>query len=139
MHKLKLFLIHQSEERNSWSLPEEKVQELCKLVDESLFKITPETIGPVINSAKTISYMVKEGKFKTESILIEFTNYLLGSLFKQNPEIYPSIRDAISKKLLDGTSYNLKSINPDIVKKYFSNQEIEYEFITDNSIHEKAS
>jgi hypothetical protein len=83
--------------------------------------------------------MVKEGKFKTESILIEFTNYLLGSLFKQNPEIYPSIRDAISKKLLDGTSYNVKSINPDIVKKYFSNQEIEYEFITDNSIHEKAS
>ena len=139
MEKIKFFLINQSNKKNPWSLTENEVLEFCLLVEESLFRITPHTKGIIINSAKTISYLAKKGRFQKEFIIIEFTNYLLGSIFKQKPEFYLPIRDSISEKLTERIEYNIKSIDPIIEIKYFPNQKVELEFITDKSICDKAS
>ena len=129
MEKLKSFLINLSEEHNPWILSEEKIQELIFLVETALFPVPPEIKGIIINSAKTISFMVKEKKYDKNFILIEFTNYFLGSLYKNNPVLYLILKEQISEKIDEKISYNLRSTDHKLGMKYFPDHQLEYDFI----------
>jgi hypothetical protein len=108
-------------------------------VESSLFKIPPEIKGLVVSSAKTICYMVKESEIESEYILVEFTNYVLGTLFKLNPELYFTLKADLSKRLPEREDDYMKRIKPEIEGKYFSNHGKEYDFLTTELLRDKVS